>query len=53
MHIFRPIGFFGGKKSEYECGAGFRDKNQTDLDQNILEVSEDFETSEYRKVMGS
>ena len=43
--------FFSGrvKISEYECGACFRDKNQTDLDQNILEVGEDSETNEYRK----
>ena len=54
IHIFRKIGFppDAKKKFEYACGAGFRDKNHTNLDQNILEVNEDFETNECRKVMG-
>ena len=44
--------FRAQKNFEYEFGTGFRDKNKTDLDQNILEVGGDFETHEYRKAMG-
>ena len=44
--------FFRAEKFEYKCGACFRDKNPTSLDQNISEANGDFGTNEYREVMG-
>ena len=42
----------GAKNFEYEFGTCFRGKNNANLDHNILEGNEDFETDGRRKSMG-
>ena len=44
--------FLSCAKFEYEFGTCFRGKNNANLDQNILEINEDFETDGRRKAMG-
>ena len=48
----KSVLFPDSKKLDYEYGAGFRDKNTSNLDQGVLKLNENFETDERRKVTG-
>ena len=44
--------FFWKQKMDINASHVFVAKNPTNLDRNICDANEDFETNEYRKVMG-